>query len=326
MRRFDAYIKADATVQEKSYTGAVITLVSSLFMILLFRSEYNSYRQIRIADHMLIDPAFGAQTIPVNMAISFLKLKCSDVNIDIDDRSGHHDLHVSDDMQKIPYVHAQDFDLDPGKYRGEKLMKANAPGCTVKGKFNIRKVAGNFHVALGSNLLANAKGVTHTSDQPKYRFSVGDIAHYNSSHIIHHIDFGATGKLADLGLENYPLDNITKILPGSAKTAQYQYFLQIVPTEYVTVSGTSRYSHQFSYTEHARIVSSTGAVFVQNFPHPGVFFKYDFSPIMVKFSEERMTFMNFATTVCAIIGGVFTCAGLMTRCCIGSIDVISKLD
>jgi hypothetical protein len=36
--------------------------------------------------------------------------------------------------------------------------------------------------------------------------------------------------------------------------------------------------------------------------------------------------MTFLTSVCAIIGGVFTCAGLLTRCCIGTVDVISKLD
>jgi hypothetical protein len=43
----------------------------------------------------------------------------------------------------------------------------------------------------------------------------------------------------------------------------------------------------------------------------GVFFLYDFSPIMVKFTETRRSFTHFLTGVCAIIGGVFTVAGII---------------
>jgi hypothetical protein len=326
MRRFDVYLKADSMVQEKSYTGAIMTLLSSLVIIMLFRSEFNSYNEVRIADHMVVDPAYGERIITVNLSLSFLKLKCHEVNIDIDDRSGHHDLHVSDDMQKSPYVHLEDMELEPEKYNNEQRLVKNAPGCSVKGTFKIRKVAGNFHVALGKNLAAKSGQVTHTSDVPKYQFSMSDISKYNSSHIIHHLDFGSTGKLATLGLEKYPLDNVTKILPATSKTAQYQYFIKIVPTEYETLGGSKRNSHQFSFTSHAREVSKSSSIFIAHFPHPGVFFKYDFSPIMVSFKEEKSSLMTFLTSVCAIIGGVFTCAGLLTRCCIGTVDVISKLD
>ena len=76
MRRFDVYLKADSMVQEKSFTGAVITLLSSLFIIILFRSEFNSYSEVRVRDHMIVDPAYGERLITVNLSLSFLKLKC----------------------------------------------------------------------------------------------------------------------------------------------------------------------------------------------------------------------------------------------------------
>lgn len=38
---------------------------------------------------------------------------------------------------------------------------------------------------------------------------------------------------------------------------------------------------------------------------------YELSPIMVKFTESRKSFPHFLTGVCAIIGGVFTVAGLV---------------
>lgn len=44
---------------------------------------------------------------------------------------------------------------------------------------------------------------------------------------------------------------------------------------------------------------------------PGVFFFYDLSPIKVQIREVRPSFLHFVTSVCAIVGGVFTVAGLL---------------
>ena len=334
MKSFDLYAKADSMVLQKTTTGALITLVSSIFMFFLFISEYGAYKEIRVADHMTIDPAYGEQIISVNLSMSFLQLKCKNVNIDIDDRSGHHDIHVDNNMKKVPYVHPIDKAIEPAKYATTALLNKNAPGCSISGIFKLRKVAGNFHIALGKNLMANQKGVTHTSDTPKYQFSFKDISHFNTSHIIHHLDFGRLEAVANKGSSYalkqnesiYPLDDTIKMLPKNAKTAQYQYFIKVVAAEYQTLYGEKKFSNQFSFTEHVRLVTQANGIFMGGFPHPGVFFKYDFSPIMVQFAEERKSFMEFLTSACAIIGGVFTCAGLVTRCCIGTADVIAKMD
>ena len=50
---------------------------------------------------------------------------------------------------------------------------------------------------------------------------------------------------------------------------------------------------------------------LQGFVLPGVFFIYDISPIMVKFTEKRQTLSYFLTSLCAIVGGVFTVAGII---------------
>lgn len=44
---------------------------------------------------------------------------------------------------------------------------------------------------------------------------------------------------------------------------------------------------------------------------PGVFVMYDLSPIMVMFTEKQRSFAHFLTSVCAIVGGVFTVAGII---------------
>lgn len=44
---------------------------------------------------------------------------------------------------------------------------------------------------------------------------------------------------------------------------------------------------------------------------PGVFFFYDLSPIKVQITEVKSSFMHFLTSVCAIVGGVFTVSGIL---------------
>ena len=163
MKSFDLYAKADSMVLQKTTTGALITLVSSIFMFFLFISEYGAYKEIRVADHMTIDPAYGEQVYQSTYLV-FFATKCKNVNIDIDDRSGHHDIHVDNNMRKVSYVHPIDKAIEPAKYATTALLNKNAPGCSISGIFKLRKVAGNFHIALGKNLMANQKGVTHTSD------------------------------------------------------------------------------------------------------------------------------------------------------------------
>lgn len=114
---------------------------------------------------------------------------------------------------------------------------------------------------------------------------------------------------------------------------------QVVPTYYQDINGGLLRTNQFSVTEHVKDVDlRTG----KNMP--GVFFFYDINPIQVciiicvcplrwcdgsggfrrnvcaaaltacrpprvhqvRFTETKSTFLHFLTSVCAIIGGVFT--------------------
>nr|GME04824.1 endoplasmic reticulum-Golgi intermediate compartment protein 3-like [Ipomoea batatas] len=86
----------------------------------------------------------------------------------------------------------------------------------------------------------------------------------------------------------------------------YQYFLKVVPTVYTDVNGYTIQSNQFSVTEHFK-----GSEAGQLQSLPGVFFFYDLSPIKVTFTEQHVSFLHFLTSVCAIVGGVFTVSGIL---------------
>lgn len=116
----------------------------------------------------------------------------------------------------------------------------------------------------------------------------------------------------------------------------FQYFVKVVPTIYENLSGEIIATNQYSVTEHTRVlppidhnqiggrarlhvcvrarafrVSRDATCAGHEHTLPGVFFLYDLSPIMIRYTERRKSFTHFLTGVCAIVGGVFTVSSLL---------------
>mmetsp|Transcript_21865 Transcript_21865/g.72429 ORF Transcript_21865/g.72429 Transcript_21865/m.72429 type:complete len:407 (-) Transcript_21865:1016-2236(-) len=169
-------------------------------------------------------------------------------------------------------------------------------GCNLFGFLEVNKVAGNVHLAPG-------KAFQSAQGQLVHEFKPFDSHGYNISHVIHSLSFGVhyPGRQS-------PLDESTMILHNGSGV--FQYYLKVVPTTYVFASGRNLTSCQYSVTEQFKSAHDPRNGFVL----PGVFFIYDISPIMVTFREERPAFSYFLTSLCAIVGGVFTVAGIVDSC------------
>lgn len=63
----------------------------------------------------------------------------------------------------------------------------------------------------------------------------------------------------------------------------FQYYIKIVPTMYVKLNGTVVYTNQFSVTRHVKNIGAVGA----ESGMPGIFFSYELSPLMVKYTETQ---------------------------------------
>ena len=84
----------------------------------------------------------------------------------------------------------------------------------------------------------------------------------------------------------------------------------------ISGTGVSPTSYQFSATEQYKELdilhkhtpsndhSDAGKI-------PGMFFVYDLSPFMVEVTESSLGFAHLLTNLCAIVGGVFTIAGII---------------
>ena len=79
----------------------------------------------------------------------------------------------------------------------------------------------------------------------------------------------------------------------------YQYFVQVVPTDIQTLGGTWP-TYQYSVKEQGREIdhgSNSHGV-------PGVFFKYDMSALKVLVRQDREPIAQFLVRLCAGVGGL----------------------
>lgn len=168
------------------------------------------------------------------------------------------------------------------------------------GHIMVNKVSGNFHFAPGRSFNQGHMHVHDIASLPDLRF--------NMSHTVNRLSFGEDFP----GVVN-PLDRVSKVSsrddfrPGLIDhTSMFQYFLKVVPTSYTSLSGRRILTNQFSVTENERILAQSSGNGL-----PGVFFFYDISPLKVIYIEEKVSFLHFLTSVCAIVGGVFTVSGIV---------------
>jgi hypothetical protein len=180
-------------------------------------------------------------------------------------------------------------------------------GCRIYGTLQVPRVAGNFHVAPGHAFQGPGSSSMHMHDT-----STIPSAKLNTSHAWQTLAFG---KL-DLDHPN-PLDGVMKVNKATSPSS-YQYYVKIVPTRLIALDGTESDSCEYSVSTMEKSVepgNNEGSL-------PGVFVSYDMSPIMITYAEERKSTGQLATSVCAIVGGVFTLASLIDRFVYASLKTI----
>merc|ERR1711972_672571 len=186
-------------------------------------------------------------------------------------------------MAGLPYFHG----LDTAPQCKDSI------GCQVHGDVLVSKVGGNVHVALGKSTVRDGKHV--------HEFNIKEVSDgFNTSHEIHRLEFGESVH----GMQS-PLEGTRKIVKHGAY--MFHYYIKLVPTLF---NGRDRvvYTHQYSVTGNEKnvIVKEDELSGL-----PGVFLVYDFTPFMVQKIERTVPLSHFLTSVCAIIGGVFTVAGMV---------------
>jgi hypothetical protein len=189
--------------------------------------------------------------------------------------------------------------------------RATDGGCRLYGLLDLDKAAGHFHIAPHKQAhkeKAEANPILTLLDFINYTFD-----QFNITHTVNSLEFGHQFP----GIKS-PLDSQLRTLQDTH--AMYQYYMKIVPTRYKnSKSGREIESNQYSVTEHMRHLAPGSGRGV-----PGVYFNYELAPIQAIYEEKQpINFSSFLTSVCAIVGGVFTVLGLLDKFIIDVANIFS---
>jgi len=85
------------------------------------------------------------------------------------------------------------------------------------------------------------------------------------------------------------------------------YYIRLVPTVYKDGTSTMK-TYQYSVTNHTDTFDLSDPLSIQL---PGVWFKYDFSPMLVQLEKRDKYFTHLLTRLCAIVGGIWVVLGFI---------------
>ena len=283
-------------------------------MFLLLMNEYYNYKRFYMTTLMYVDKNRGADNLQVNMDIDFYNMPCELLSIEIRNNLGLRVQNIEGNMTKYnldekhqiigekPYIveslgrfgHDHDHIAQPD-YEVVKKQINSKEGCKLKGTFFLDAVPGIVIIS------SNAFGPTIE------RLRRDKLDNTNVAHVINRLTFGDKvhrHRFLRFGHESYHLMNTlrNKRKIDDKLPMTYQYYLKIVPTKFRFLKGLNYDKYQ--YTANSFSETSLDRL-------PLLFFKYDLSPITVEYKQTKKSFLSFLINVFAILGGVFTVAGII---------------
>jgi len=176
--------------------------------------------------------------------------------------------------------------------RSAKLQEGE--GCNIYGTMEVARVTGTFSIAPVSRLPTSRL-------QRNVELSADQASAFNVTHQIKRLSFGT-----DFPGQHNPLDDIWTHSPGGAAVSRY--FLKVVPTTYEFIGGSSVHTNQFSVTQYFKSLTADS----ESTMMPCISFVFELTPLKVRKTERRGgSFFSFFTRSAAVIGGVFTVAGIL---------------
>ncbi|KAJ4463040.1 putative Endoplasmic reticulum-Golgi intermediate compartment protein 3 [Paratrimastix pyriformis] len=101
LKKLDLYARTDEDVLRKnSWSGVILTVVTSLIITVLFLAEWRLYRTTDLVHHLHVDTTYG-EKLNIYINVTFPLIECTDITIDIIDVSGAQQIDVVHNLNKV---------------------------------------------------------------------------------------------------------------------------------------------------------------------------------------------------------------------------------
>jgi len=183
-------------------------------------------------------------------------------------------------------------------------------GCNIFGTMKVARVTSSFNIAPASKATASRIGALLL--QPP-KLAPREVGHFNVTHQIRRLSFGH-----DFPGQTNPLDQSWTHSPSGAAISRY--FLKVVPTTYAFLDGQTVHTNQFSVTQYFKALDEHSSML------PSLSFTFELTPLRVEKTERRGgSLLGFFTRCAALIGGLFTVAGILDSAVYASSKHIVKM-
>jgi len=214
--------------------------------------------------------------------------------------TGWADNFVKQLKRQIPKTRTVDADRD-----GQADSHAGV-GCMISGLLHVQRAPGM--------LMIQAK-----SDSHEFNWETMDV-----SHTVNHLSFGPFLSETDWMVMPPHIAASVGSLDDKAYSSDqhvpttHEHYVKVVRHEVTPPSAWKiKPVLAYGYVVHSNNIQKAGEV-------PTVRVNYDILPIVVQFSEKKQAFYHFITQLCAIVGGVFTVAGIVASITDKGINMVKK--
>eukprot|EP00093_Oithona_nana_P009997 09997.XXX_278508_277250_1 [CDS] Oithona nana genome sequencing. len=317
----DAFPKVAEPYVEQEASSAIVYIITMVLVFILIYNEWTYFLNPDPVFKFVPDADFAAKLqINIDMTVA---MPCDSMGADILDSTNQNTftfgrLKEENTWFELDHLQRQHFDSikmfnaylreefhaihhllwksGSNALYGElpdRRQKPDEPfdACRVHGSLTLNKVSGNFHIAAGKSVPL-MRGHAHLT-------TLFDDQDANFTHRIDRFSFGDPH-----GSIIQPLEGDEKITENSQM--KYQYFIEVVPTDIQSLSGTWR-TYQYSVKELARPIDHTAG----SHGAPGIYFRYDMSALKVVVKQDREPLWTWLVKLCAGVGGLISTSNIL---------------
>lgn len=156
-KRFDIFKKMPRDLTEPTIFGAIVSIICTVILVGLTIFEVQSYMKSESHAELIIDTSHRDDFVNINVDVTFHRMPCDILSLDVQDIMGTHKTDLMGDLKKNRLskdgkILSTESALEKSEWRASirdrvKKELEEEQGCNLKGYFKVYRVPGNFHIA-----------------------------------------------------------------------------------------------------------------------------------------------------------------------------------